>query len=125
MRIILYLCNTYIDNIRRLRTKSLFDRYAQILQIDGIFVFGNPFEMEGRQNENKTVVYSLRCCCNLLLLLVFLYFFFVYVYLYDSTQPLLAHIHIYTNTRERANTHLLCAFIQNPPEKNYSTIIVC
>lgn len=28
---------TYIDNVRRLRSKSLFDRYAQKLQIDGIF----------------------------------------------------------------------------------------
>ena len=35
---------TYIDNIRRLRSKSLFDRYAQKLQIDGIsFVVGVVF----------------------------------------------------------------------------------
>lgn len=76
---------TYIDNIRRIRAKSLFDRYAQILQIDGILFS----VIRSRLKYNKTVF--MFCCA--IVCVIFFFLAWVYVCLYHSVRPLPAHIH--------------------------------
>lgn len=90
------LTSTTSEDSELSRCLTGMHKYSRLMVFS--FVFGNPFEVEERQNENKTVFYSLRCYFNTLLLLVFFSFMFIYIIRHSRCQ----HTYEYTWTRKHS-----------------------